>query len=73
MMKNQFLLYRQMVTQALEGYRAVRRQNNVTDKGLSVSVERKAAPFVKGHFTFSNCWKNERRKVYIHQCFPWEQ
>lgn len=52
-MKNHFLLYRQMVTQALEGYRAVRRQNHVTDKGLSVSVERKAAPFVKGHFTLA--------------------
>ncbi len=53
MKKNQFLHYRQLVMQAIEEYRAVRKKNKVKDKGLSISIERKAAPFVNGHFTLA--------------------
>lgn len=37
----------------LEEYYAVRKKNNVKDKGLSASIERKAAPFVNGYFTLA--------------------
>lgn len=40
----------------LEEYYAVRKKNNVKDKGLSASIERKAAPFVNGYFTMQNLW-----------------
>lgn len=53
MRQNQFLKYRQLVMKALEEYHAIRKKNNVKDKGLSVSIERKAAPFVNGHFTLA--------------------
>ena len=53
MKQNQFLYYRQSVIKILEEYYAVRKKNNVKDKGLSVSIERKAAPFIKGHFTLA--------------------
>ena len=37
----------------LEEYYAVRKKNNVKDKGLSASIERKAVPFVNGYFTLA--------------------
>lgn len=53
MKQNQFLYYRRAVIKILEEYHAVRRKNNVKDKGLSASIERKAAPFVNGYFTLA--------------------
>ncbi len=45
--------YRIQVLKALEEYKRVRKKANIKDVGLSASVERKAAPFVKGHFTLA--------------------
>lgn len=53
MKQNQFLYYRRSVMKVLEEYYAVRKKNNVKDKGLSASIERKAAPFVNGYFTLA--------------------
>ena len=53
MSKNQFLQYKQFVKQVLREYRVVREKNKVKDKGLSISVERKANPFIKGNFTIA--------------------
>lgn len=50
---NQFMEYRIQVLKALEEYKEVRKNANINDAGLSASVERKAAPFVKGHFTLA--------------------
>ena len=50
---NQFMQYRMQVLKALEEYKDVRKKANINDVGLSASVERKAAPFVKGHFTLA--------------------
>lgn len=53
MSKNQFLQYKQFVKQILREYRVVREKNKVKDKGLSISVEHKANPFIKGNFTIA--------------------
>ena len=53
MKQNQFLYYRRSVMKVLEEYYAVRKKNNVKDKGLSASIERKAVPFVNGYFTLA--------------------
>ena len=50
---NQFMEYRIQVLKALEEYKEVRKNANINDNGLSASVERKADPFVKGHFTLA--------------------
>ncbi len=53
MKNNQFMEYRIQVLKALEEYKDVRKKANIDDVGLSASVERKASPFVKGHFTLA--------------------
>ena len=53
MKNNQFMEYRIQVLKALEEYKEVRKKANINDDGLSASVKRKAAPFVKGHFTLA--------------------
>lgn len=50
---NQFMQYRTQVLKALDEYNKVRKNANISDMGLSASVERKAAPFIKGHFTLA--------------------
>lgn len=50
----------------LEEYYAVRKKNNVKDKGLSVSIERKAAPFINGYFTLAIVGKmNAGKSTFI--------
>lgn len=53
MKKNQFQEYCEQVKKKLQEYKDVRQQANINDKGLSVTVERKAKPFVEGHFTLA--------------------
>ena len=66
MKQNQFLYYRRSVMKVLEEYHAVRKKNNVKDKGLSASIERKAAPFVKGYFTLAIVGKmNAGKSTFI--------
>ncbi len=53
MKKNQFQEYCEEVKKKLQEYKAVRQQANINDEGLSAAVERKAKPFVEGHFTLA--------------------
>ena len=53
MKKNQFQEYCEQVKKVLQEYKDVRQQANINDEGLSATVERKAKPFVEGHFTLA--------------------
>lgn len=53
MKKNQFQEYCEQVKKKLQEYKAVRQQANINDEGRSATVERKAKPFVEGHFTLA--------------------
>lgn len=53
MKKNQFQEYCEEVKKILQEYKNVRQQANINDKGRSATVERKAKPFVEGHFTLA--------------------
>lgn len=53
MKKNQFQEYCEQVKKKLQEYKDVRQQANINDEGLSAAVERKAKPFVEGHFTLA--------------------
>lgn len=66
MKQNQFLQYQKTVLKLLEEYRKVIKQNKKEDKGLRASVERKAAPFIKGHFTLAIAGKmNAGKSTFI--------
>ena len=45
--------YCEQVKKVLQEYKDVRQQANINDEGLSATVERKAKPFVEGHFTLA--------------------
>lgn len=53
MKKNQFQEYCEQVKKKLQEYKDVRQQANINDEGLNAAVERKAKPFVEGHFTLA--------------------
>ena len=53
MKKNQFQEYCEQVKKILQEYKTVRQQANINDEGRSATVERKAKPFVEGHFTLA--------------------
>ena len=53
MKKNQFQEYCEQVKKKLQEYKAMRQQANINDEGRSATVERKAKPFVEGHFTLA--------------------
>ena len=53
MKKNQFQEYCEQVKKVLQEYKNVRQQANINDEGRSATVERKAKPFVEGHFTLA--------------------
>ena len=53
MKMNQFMQYRMQVLKVLDEYNKIRDKANIIDTGLGASIERKAAPFVKGHFTIA--------------------
>lgn len=50
---NEFANLKNRVDAIVKKYREVREKNNVEEKGLSASVERKAAPFINGNFTLA--------------------
>ena len=53
MKKKQFQEYCEQVKKKLQEYKDVRQQANINDEGLNAAVERKAKPFVEGHFTLA--------------------
>lgn len=69
MKKNQFQEYCEQVKKKLQEYKDVRQQANINDEGLNAAVERKAKPFVEGHFTLAVVGKMSAGKSTFFNAF----